>query len=369
MKVPDGKYFRFGYAVALILLIIFLGTLVDFIFTPVVILIQTVFAPLALAGVLFYLFRPVVKLLARKMPKVLAITVIYLVFIGLMTLLVILVGPEIQRQFYSLVDVAPRFINQAQNWFNDFMQSDIMQRFQENETFSLEEIIQNVGNYLSDAFADIGSNIASFIGAITSAVIVIAIVPFILFYMLKEGEKAPQQILRLLPSKQRNEGKRILSDMDGALANFIQGQIIVSFCVGVLVYIAYLIIGIEYSLVLALIAMFTNLIPFIGPWIGTAPGVIVALFDGWLTAIAVIVAVVIIQQFESIFISPQVMGRKLQIHPITVIFILLVAANFAGIIGMLLAVPTYAVAKVIVSHTYRLIRLRYKETHSENKGG
>ncbi|GAK06142.1 LOW QUALITY PROTEIN: membrane protein YrrI [Geomicrobium sp. JCM 19037] len=363
--MPTGKYFRIGYAVALILLIIYLSTLVDFIFTPLVILVQTIFAPIALSGVLFYLFRPVVKLLAKKCRRCLAIAIIYLAFIGLLTLAVILVGPEIQRQFNSLVDMLPRFINQAQNFYNDFMQSDLMQRFYENNSFNLEEIIQNVGNYLTNELSDIGSNVVGFIGAITNAVIVIGLVPFILFYMLKEGEKAPQFLLRFLPSKQRTEGKRVLSDMDGALANFIQGQIIVSFCVGVLVYIAYVIIGVEYSLILAIIAMLTNLIPFIGPWIGTAPGVIVALFDGWFTALLVVGAVVLIQQFESLFISPQVMGRKLALHPITVIFILLIAANFAGLIGMLLAVPTYAVLKVIVSHTYRLVRLRYKEAHDD----
>ncbi|GAK11802.1 LOW QUALITY PROTEIN: membrane protein YrrI [Geomicrobium sp. JCM 19039] len=361
--MPTGKYFRIGYAVALILLIIYLSTLVDFIFTPLVILVQTIFAPIALSGVLFYLSDR--SSCWKKMPKVLAITIIYLAFLGLFTLAVILVGPEIQRQFNSLVDMLPRFINQAQNFYNDFMQSDLMQRFYENNSFNLEEIIQNVGNYLTNELSDIGSNVVGFIGAITNAVIVIGLVPFILFYMLKEGEKAPQFLLRFLPSKQRTEGKRVLSDMDGALANFIQGQIIVSFCVGVLVYIAYVIIGVEYSLILAIIAMLTNLIPFIGPWIGTAPGVIVALFDGWFTALLVVGAVVLIQQFESLFISPQVMGRKLALHPITVIFILLIAANFAGLIGMLLAVPTYAVLKVIVSHTYRLVRLRYKEVHDD----
>ncbi|WP_146738098.1 AI-2E family transporter, partial [Bacillus tropicus] len=91
------------------------------------------------------------------------------------------------------------------------------------------------------------------------------------------------------------EGKQILRDMDEALSSYIQGQLLVSFCVGVLVTIGYFIIGLDYPLVLGAFAMVTNLIPFIGPWIGTFPGVIVGLFDSPTEAVLVITVVVIVQ--------------------------------------------------------------------------
>jgi predicted PurR-regulated permease PerM len=146
--------------------------------------------------------------------------------------------------------------------------------------------------------------------------------------------------------------------MDFALSSYIQGQIIVSICVGILAYIAFLIIGLDYPLVLALVAMFTNVIPFIGPWIGTIPAVIVGLLNSPFMALLVVLAVVVVQQIESNLISPQVMGRKLSIHPLTIIFLLLVAGRFAGLLGLILAVPTYAVGKVLVLHIYRLWVLR-----------
>ncbi|WP_116289050.1 AI-2E family transporter, partial [Klebsiella pneumoniae] len=89
--------------------------------------------------------------------------------------------------------------------------------------------------------------------------------------------------------------------------------------VGVLVTIGYFIIGLDYPLVLGAFAMVTNLIPFIGPWIGTFPGVIVGLFDSPTEAVLVITVVVIVQQLESQLISPQIMGRKLDTHPLTII--------------------------------------------------
>lgn len=149
-----------------------------------------------------------------------------------------------------------------------------------------------------------------------------------------------------------------MRDMDEAISSYIQGQIIVSFCVGVLLYIAYFIIGLEYSLILAILAMVTNIIPVLGPFIGTIPALIVAFIHSPITALWVLLAVIIVQQIESNLISPQVMGRQLDVHPLTIILLLLAASQIAGLIGLILAVPTYAILKVVVKHTYGLIKLR-----------
>ncbi|SDI01560.1 Predicted PurR-regulated permease PerM [Alteribacillus persepolensis] len=359
--MPRGKFFQVSYGIILILLIIYLGSLVDFIFQPVVVLVSTLFAPIVIAGVLYYLFRPVVNVLSEylRMPRGVAILMLYLATAGVLTLLVLIVGPALQNQFLSLVDNVPSLINEAQRMIVQLQNQEWFNRFiDELEGFSWSEVTARAADYVNEALSNLGSNIASVVGAITSVLMVLIILPFILFYMLKEGEKAPEFILRLLPAKQEEESRRILKDMDTALSSYIQGQIIVSFFVGICVYIGYVIIGLDYPLVLAAVAMFTNVIPFIGPWIGTFPGVIVGLLDSPFMALLVVIVVVIVQQIESNFISPQVMGRKLHIHPLTIILLLLVAGRFAGLVGLLLAVPTYAVLKVFVSHTYRLLKLR-----------
>lgn len=355
----QSKFYRISVGIILVLLIIYLSTLVPFIFRPIVVFVQTLFFPFLLAGVLYYLFRPIVNLLHKhKVPKSLAILIIYTGVIGLVTLLVLIVGPILQRQLNSLIENLPFLINEVRKLIIQLQENDMVNRFQATETFSLEYLSENMTKYLNDAVTIISTNIASVISVVTSVVLVFIMVPFILFYMLKEGEKAPNQVLRLLPDKQVVEGKRILADLDTALSSYIQGQIIVSFCVGVLMYLGFLIIGIEYSLVLAIIAMFTNVIPFVGPWIGTIPAVIVAIIDSPFMLIKVLAVIIVVQQFESNFIAPQIMGKKLAVHPLTIILLLIVAGRFAGIIGMLVAVPTYAVCKVVISHTYRLIKLR-----------
>ncbi|MCS1351820.1 AI-2E family transporter [Mechercharimyces sp. CAU 1602] len=355
--MPQTKFFHTLYALILLALLIYLGTKIDFIFLPIVVTFQTLFFPFLIAGLLFYLFRPIVVLLHQyRIPKALSILLIYLAFIGVVTLAVLLIGPVLQAQFTSLIERTPELIFDIEKQINHLQKNpwviDIMKQI------NLEEYTQQASQYISDGLSTIGTNVASLIGVITNIVLAFVTVPFILFYMLKEGEKAPEQVLKLLPTNRRQAGRSILSDMDRAISSFIQGQVTVSFFVGTLALIGYWIIGLDYALLLALVMMFTNVIPYIGPFIGTVPALIVGFIDRPIMALYVLIVAVIAQQLEGNLISPLVMGKTLNVHPLTIIVVLLVSGSLAGFLGLLLAVPTYAVSKVVVSHVYQLWRLR-----------
>ncbi|SMO85695.1 AI-2E family transporter [Melghirimyces algeriensis] len=357
--MPQTKFFRIGYGILLLFLIIFVGMKIKFLFHPLVALVQTLFFPFLCAGVLYYLFRPIVYFLETKgVQRVYSILLIYLLFIGVIVLFIFLVGPLLSKQVTRLVSEFPDLIDSLKARLVELQENPWVGEYFEEK--NLEKLTQDFTDFLSSSITTIVTNIANFFGILANIVVVFVTVPFILFYMLKEGEQAPKQILRLLPSTQRTEGRRIMTDMDKAISSYIQGQVLVSICVGILVYIGYLIIDLDYSLLLALITMFTNVIPFIGPMIGTVPALIVAFIDvdSTFMVIKVLIVTVLVQQLEGNFISPQVMGRTLNIHPLTIILLLLVAGSLGGFLGLLLAVPTYAVLKVVVSHTYRLIRLR-----------
>ncbi|WP_077622784.1 AI-2E family transporter [Sediminibacillus massiliensis] len=364
-ELTKRKWFVPGVGIALLLLIIYLADLVSFIFTPLAIIITTLAAPIIVAGVLYYLLRPIVHLGEKYMPKGLAILLAYLLGAGAITGVVFLVGPPLQKQFSTLIENIPSFIDAAQSWFTDLQNSSWFKRFQENGNISTNEIASRASEYLSGSLESIGANVLTVISTITNIAVLVVTVPFILFYMLKEEEKLPKRLLQFTPDKYDNEGRKVLKDMDYALSSYIQGQILVSLCVGTLLTIGYLIVGINYPLVLGLVATLTNVVPFIGPFIGTAPAVIVALFDSPFQALLVLIVIIAVQQLDSNFISPQVMGRKLEIHPLTVILILLVAANFGGLLGLIFAIPVYAVGKTIVINLYRFIQIR-KKAKQEN---
>ncbi|SDN34624.1 AI-2E family transporter [Alkalicoccus daliensis] len=356
--MPKSKWFLFLYSIVLLLLAINLAVEVPFIFTPITVALSSIAPVIIVGGVLYYILRPLVNLLEKYMPTVVSILLIFLTFIGAIAALVTFVGPIIVRQAQNFADNVPNIISSVEQWINDMMTSEWMEMVQGDqllEDFDPSVITDN----LTQIAANFGGNIASILGMIFSIIMLIVVLPFVLFFLLKDAQKLPESILGFLPSDQEDEGKKIMSEMDGTLSAYIQGQAIVSFCVGILSLILYLIIGLDYALVLALVAMLTNLIPFVGPFIGTIPAVFVAFFDAPITALWVILGIVVIQQIESNLISPNVMGHKLHIHPLTIILLLLLAGNLAGLIGLILAIPAYAVSKVIVQNVYRLLKLKY----------
>jgi predicted PurR-regulated permease PerM len=362
----QSKSFRFGCGLLLIFLLILVAVKINFVFRPFIVLVQTLFFPFLIAGVLYYLFHPLVNFLQlKKVPRPLSILLIYLIAGMMICSLVYFVGPILQKQMNSLVENTPVFMESIQAKITVLQHNEWINRLQENKSFNLDKVSDPISKKVSSSLSGIGANIVNFIGTLAKIVTVVVSVPFILFYMLKEGEKAPQQILRLLPSGHKKNGRKILADLDEALSSFIQGQILVSSCVGTMLFIGYLIIGLNYSLLVAILAMVTNVIPFLGPIIAIIPALIIASLHSKMMVIKVLIVMIVVQQIEAHIISPQVMGRKLDIHPLTIISLLLAAGSIGGVLGLVLAVPVYAVMKVVVHHTYRLWKLRKEQSIEE----
>lgn len=135
------KWFQVGIATIMIFLIILLGTQVRFIFTPLVIIVKTLFPPIILAGVLYYLLRPLVNLLSRKIHRTLAIIIVFIGIAGVITGAVFLIGPELQKQFRNLVDNMPAIINNIQKWVMSLTEKEWFAQFQDSDYFSVEKYL------------------------------------------------------------------------------------------------------------------------------------------------------------------------------------------------------------------------------------
>ncbi|BBN98999.1 AI-2E family transporter [Sporolactobacillus terrae] len=356
--MPNSKYFRFAVWVLITLVILMVGSKLTFILQPLGVLFTSLATPLIISGLLYYLLRPLVRGLVRlKIPKVIAILIIYLAGIGLITLLVLYFGPLLYNQFLSLITSMPALVQQLSEQLVNFQKSDTFFKLHLDQIPYLD-FANRFSRSLSTIATSIGNNVLTIIQSITGTVLIIATIPFILFYFLKDSDRMFRGLMKFIPDEHQEKAREILTDMDATLSGYIQGQMIVLLFDFVFIYIWYLIIGLHYSLVLALVILFTNVIPFIGSFIATIPAVIVAFIQSPVLAIYVIVGVTVVQQIEGNVISPLVMGRKLDIHPLTIICLLLVAGNLAGIVGMLLAIPVYAVCKVIITRLYKLFQLR-----------
>ncbi|GAB3046809.1 AI-2E family transporter [Virgibacillus ainsalahensis] len=371
-----SPFFRFFggknllYLFALLLLIglnILIFTEVSFIFQPIAVLIGTIALPSILAVIAFYLLRPLVRLLeSYSIKRGWAILIVFIALIGAIALLILLIVPFLQRQITSLVDEFPQYLLQMGNGLDQWLRSSIFAGYYENLFANIDTLFQNLLENLSTYAGNTIEGITGFISQVATIVIAIVTVPFILFYLLKEGEKFPRRIIQLLPPKLRPEFKEVFDDIDHQLSSYIVGQILVSLSIGVMLYIGFLIIGLDYSLLLAAIASVTNFVPYLGPAIAIIPALIIAVVTSPFMFFKLVIVWTIVQLLEGKLISPQIMGKRLHVHPITIIFVLLTAGNLFGVVGILLAIPGYAVLKVIVSHLFILFQRRHNRYAEEN---
>lgn len=366
----DNKFVLFLLVLLLIGLNILVFTKASFIFTPFIVLVETVGLPVVLTGVAYYLLNPIVDFLERKKVKrIYSILLLYIVIIGLITISIVSVIPLLKEQITSLVDNFPRYVHIVEDQMKQLIGSQFFNQAQQTLNINLTDLASKVSDQASTILNSTFTGVGTFIGAVTEIVISIVTVPFILFYLLKDGKKLPLFILKFVPTRLREQTYVVMSEMNHRLSSYIRGQIIVSFCIGYLLFIGYLIIGLDYASLLALVAACTSIVPYLGPTIAITPAIIIALVTSPFMLVKLIIVWTVVQLFEGKFISPQIMGKNLHIHPVTIIFVLLTSAKLFGVIGVILAIPGYAVIKVVITHLFDWFKQRsdlYEKTNENN---
>ncbi|OCA90611.1 AI-2E family transporter [Bacillus sp. FJAT-27225] len=345
--------------ILLILTIIFVASKLSFLFQPVGIFFSTIFFPIIITGFLYFLLNPVVDFLERhKVKRVVAILLIYIAIAGLLVLSIGNLIPAVSKQVSDLANEVPRYAKMTMEFFDDVVQSSEFKHFRDEQSEMIKTVQDKLIEFANTLPNKLTGGIIGFLGAVTNVAIIIVTVPFLLFYMFKDGHRFPDAVSKFIPSDYRGEGLKILKETGETLSAYIQGQVMVASAVGILTLIGYWIIDLPFALVMALIVAFTNIIPYVGPILGGAPAVLVGLFDSPTKALLVVVVILIAQQLEGNFLSPLILGKSLDTHPATIIIILLAAGNLAGVLGMVLAVPTYAVTKTIILNLVKFLKAR-----------
>jgi len=181
-------------------------------------------------------------------------------------------------------------------------------------------------------------------------IVIITVIPVLVFYFLKDYHQIKTYFKKILPIKYRPIISGLIDTIDESLGGYIRGQLLVAAFVSLLTLIVFHLLGVKYALLLAIIMGLTNIIPYFGPIIGAVPAVAITITASTKLAIFVIIAVFIIQIVESNFISPYIVGKTMNIHPVAIIFALLLGGKIYGIIGMIIAVPLLTILKEVTSH-------------------
>ncbi|MHA6480659.1 AI-2E family transporter [Paenibacillus sp. strain BS8-2] len=354
MTLRQHIWFRRLTGAILVLLLLYLIHLNRGLFAPVRAIFSTLFFPFAAAAVLYYLLRPIVSLLEKqKVPRTLAILLVFITIGVLLVVIVVTAGPFLQTQFLSFVQQMPEMVTFVSSGMESLKQSQ--DALSPEIRDALPNMAQDLGAEWNKYASSIANSLFRVFGWMSNALVMLSLVPFILYYALKDSTRFADRMLELAPKPRRTNIAAMLQELDETISSFVRGKAVVCLIVGLLLLAGYAIIGLDYALVLAVIGMLSNLIPFFGPLIGAAPAVLVALFQDPVKALYVVLITVIIQQIENNLISPQVMGRTLDIHPVTVIVLILAAGSVTGLVGVLFVVPLYAAAKVVVRHIRMMI--------------
>ncbi|WP_368654599.1 AI-2E family transporter [Ornithinibacillus sp. 4-3] len=367
IKFLGGKNLIFSLVVLVLLgLVIIVFDKISFLFEPVFIIMATITPPVILAFIAFYLLNPVVNLLEKiKINRLWGIILLIIAFSGIITGVFMLTIPVIQHQIMELITNFPGYIETINETINTLVSNSIIENYYNQARLWVEDNIGNIpstiGTYLGSAI----DSIAGFAQALTTVIVSLITFPFVLFFLLKDGKKFREFFLKLFPKGFRKDVDQIISNMDTQVGSYIQGQIFVAFCIGLLLLIGYLIIGLDYAITLAIIAAVTSVVPYLGPIIAITPAIIIAIVTSpWmLVKLAIVWAAV--QLAEGNLISPNVMGKTMKVHPLTIMFVLLVAGKIFGLVGVILGIPGYAILKVLVTYAFGKFKLHYNKYYKD----
>jgi predicted PurR-regulated permease PerM len=308
--------------------------------------IEAVLTPFFIAMIISYILNPVVRLLNhRKVPRTIAVLLIYSVFIASVTVVIMNVIPMFIEQLGELNEHLPQLTMKAQSLVDGFNQSEML-------PVSVRSGINNSVAKLESSISLAISNYLDQIGTTINVLFIAFIVPFLAFYILKDFQLIEKTAIAIVPKEHRKQTVKLLIDIDTALGNYIRGQLLVCVIIGILAYVGYWSIHMPYPLLLASVVAVFNIIPYLGPFFGATPAIVMASTVSLKMVLLVAAINLAIQILEGNVISPQVVGRSLHMHPLFIIFALLVGGEVAGIMGLILAVPFFAVMKVIVQHVF-----------------
>lgn len=303
-------------------------------------------APFLVSALIAYLLYPVIdKLHVYHLPRGLAILMIYLLFFGGVAYLVYRLYPTVVHQVHDLNQQLPVLIRQYEI---------LIYQMYEYTSFLPEMIHDKMDEVIRGVEAGLGNVLDGLIGGMTKLfdmVIFLTVIPVLVFYYLKDYDNLKGYVKRFVPEKYESRMSRMVHAVDESLGNYIRGQLLVCLFVGLSSWIAFQLLGLDYALLLAIVMAVTNIIPYFGPIIGAAPAVAIALTISGQMVLFVVLAILVIQVIEGNLLSPYIVGKSIDIHPVAIIFALLLGGQLFGVIGLIIAVPLLAVLKVVVTET------------------
>lgn len=307
----------------------------------------TVISPIFIGLVIAWLLDPFAKILqGKKVPRIIACIIVYLLFIAVLFLIVALLIPAMGSQVKDFIGNIPTLVNDFKDFFNKVI-VDLSHTF--DYDFSgiknqLYHTVETFGVNLSTRIPDMAIN---FLSGIVSGGVSFFLGLMIGFYMLFDFDKINRSFISLLPRKWRRGASELSVRLNESLRSYVQGVLLVMTLVFITQTIGLTISGLQAPLVFAFFCALTDIIPYFGPYIGAVPILLVGFMTDPIIGVCCAISIVVVQLLENNFYQPLIMGHTMKLHPVTIMLGLLIFQHFFGIIGMIVATPVIAALKII----------------------
>ena len=308
--------------------------------------IFTICLPLFIGFGFAWLVEPMIKLLERKkLSRKLSTFIVYILFVLVLILLMVLVVPEFISQLRELINQVPSFVADIKNFItnllNKFRDSEIdINTIQNNIFIQLEGIATN---FTTNSLSNIVNAITKILSS--SATVLLGLI--IGLYFSFDFDKIQNRIKSLIPRKHKEEGDKLLHELNMMARGYVSGTLFTSLVVTFFTFIGLIISGIGSPLLFAIFCGITNIIPYFGPYIGGIPVILVAFSVSPMCGIIASITIVLVQTIEGNIINPIIVGKATDIHPITIVIGLLIFQHYFGIVGMIIATPVIGAIKIL----------------------
>ena len=309
--------------------------------------ILSVLAPFFIGFVLAWLMNPLVtKMEKKKIPRPAGTIIVYTIFLAIVILFIRFLIPIIYEQLQVFIANLPAIFRELENFLNG-----LFAKFGDVQGLDLDgiktTILNTVTGYFNNFMVSAPTFIVNFAGGLISSMVTICFGLVIGVYMLIDFDSINGHLLQLLPKKNRFEASLLITNISTEVRKSVNGTLLVATMVFVCDSIGFWLVGLQAPLLFGLLCGITDLIPYVGPYIGGAVAVIIGFAQSPLIGFLAIVVAVVVQLIENNILQPVVMSKTMKLHPVTIIVGLLIFEHFFGIIGMILATPCIALGKVV----------------------
>lgn len=319
---------------------------------PLLLTFLKVLSPLFIGFVIAWLFNPIVKKLNKKgIPRIWGSIIVYTVLILFIFIFLRLLIPTLYTQINDFIANLPAIMNKFETIVDNFINQISISGV--DLTSAKDNLFNGMGDFLVNFTNSLPNSIMSILGSLISGVGTILISLVVGLYMLFDFDAITSHFLKLVPNKNKYEIEVLITDIGKEVRKTVSGTLLVALMVFVCDSIGFWIVGLNAPLLFGIFCGLTDLIPYIGPYIGGAAAVVVGFSQGSITGITVLIICVVVQLVENYVLQPVVMSKTTQLHPVTIMIGLLVFGHYFGILGMIVATPCIALFKVIFKFIIR----------------